>query len=57
MNCELSDQARSGVHIWWLGDVRKFQQDYPEWSFSYDLYKVLQEIVQAMKERVRTQPS
>jgi len=51
LNYELSDQARSGDHIWWISDVRKFQQDYPEWSYSYDLNRILQEIVAAMQER------
>jgi CDP-paratose 2-epimerase len=51
LNYELSDQARSGDHVWWISDVRKFQQDYPEWSYSYDLNRILQEIVAAMQER------
>ena len=51
VNFELSDQARSGDHIWWISDVRKFQQDYPEWSYKYDLNRILQEIVEATEER------
>jgi len=51
LNYELSDQARSGDHVWWISDVRKFQQDYPEWSFSYDLNGILEEIVAAVQER------
>lgn len=55
LNYELSDQARSGDHVWWISDVRKFQQDYPAWSYSYDLNRILQEIVAAMQERAAGQ--
>jgi CDP-paratose 2-epimerase len=47
----MSDQARSGDHIWYVSDVRRFQQDYPEWSFEYDLNRILDEIVDATRER------
>ena len=41
----ISDQARSGDHIWWISDVRKFQADYPEWSYQYDIKRILSEII------------
>ena len=49
----MSDQARSGDHIWWISDVRKFQRDYPEWNYKYDLKLIIAEIVEATKERVK----
>ena len=52
LNYSLSDQARSGDHIWWISDVRKFQQDYPGWSYRYDLQRILEEIVAATSERL-----
>ena len=52
LNYELSDQARSGDHIWWISDVRKFQNDYPEWSYRYDLQRILEEIVEATAVRI-----
>ena len=48
----LSDDARSGDHIWWISDVRKFQRDYPQWSYKYDLKLIIAEIVEASKARV-----
>ena len=30
-NYTISDQARSGDHIWYISDLTKFQQHYPEW--------------------------
>src|SRR5713101_1334583 len=47
LNYKLSDDARSGDHIWWISDVRKFQQHYPDWTYSYDLKRIIQEIVEA----------
>lgn len=48
LNYKLSDQARSGDHIWWVSDVSKFKADYPEWTYQYDLRKILEEIIDAV---------
>ena len=39
---------RVGDHIWWIGDVRKFQQHYPNWKFRYGLREIMQEIHSAV---------
>ncbi len=49
----LTDDARSGDHVWWISDVRRFQRDYPEWSYSFDLRATLRELVAAAEERYR----
>ena len=49
----MSDQARAGDHIWWISDVRKFQNDYPQWSYQYDLTRIVGEIIDAMCERIK----
>ncbi|MFL6515904.1 MAG: NAD-dependent epimerase/dehydratase family protein [Chthoniobacterales bacterium] len=41
---------RIGDHIWWISDVRKFQQHYPEWNFRYGLREILEEIHAAVKQ-------
>jgi CDP-paratose 2-epimerase len=48
----LSDDARSGDHIWWISDVRKFKRDYPDWAYKYDLKTIIREIVLATQERM-----
>jgi CDP-paratose 2-epimerase len=48
----LSDEARSGDHIWWISDVRKFKRDYPDWAYKYDLKTIIREIVLATQERM-----
>ncbi len=47
----LSDGARSGDHIWWISDVRRFQRDFPAWSYTYDLRATLGEMIDVAKER------
>jgi CDP-paratose 2-epimerase len=55
LNYTLSDEARSGDHIWWISDVRRFRQDYPAWEYAYDMRKIMKEIVEATKERAHVQ--
>ena len=55
LNYTLSDEARSGDHIWWISDVRRFRRDYPEWEYRYDMRKIMEEIVEATKERAHVQ--
>jgi CDP-paratose 2-epimerase len=39
---------RIGDHIWWVSDVRKFQNDYPAWKFRYGMHEILEEIHAAL---------
>jgi CDP-paratose 2-epimerase len=38
------EDNRIGDHIWWISDVRRFQQHYPKWKFRYGLREILEEI-------------
>ncbi len=42
------EDNRIGDHIWWISDVRKFQQHYPRWEFRYGLREILEEIHEAV---------
>lgn len=46
------DDPRSGDHIWWVSDVRKFQSHYPTWRYVYDLPRILEEVYQGLEGRV-----
>jgi CDP-paratose 2-epimerase len=48
MTWEYEEKNRIGDHIWWISDVRKFQQHYPRWKFRYDLGGTLNEIYGAL---------
>lgn len=43
----LSDQARIGDHMWYVSDVRKFQNHYPNWAYTYDMERTLREMIEA----------
>ena len=47
----LVNQARRGDHIWWVSDVRKFQRDYPAWTYRYDLKRIVEDIIASTLER------
>lgn len=51
LDYRISDEARSGDHIWWISDVRRFQADYPEWCYRYDLRATLREMIEAAGSR------
>lgn len=48
---DLLDDARSGDHIWWISDVRRFERDYPEWKYKYGIREIVREIVDAVRDR------
>ena len=53
MNWSYVEDNRIGDHIWWIGDVRRFQAHYPDWRLTYDIRAMLKEIHDAMRERTR----
>ena len=44
LNYTYKEDNRIGDHIWWISDVSKFQQHYPDWQYRYDLHGILSEI-------------
>ena len=44
LDWELSDEARTGDHRWWISDLEEFRADYPAWRMSYDVPTILREI-------------
>jgi CDP-paratose 2-epimerase len=50
-NYELSNENRIGDHIWYVSDVSKFQNHYPDWKFEYDVDAILKEMCAAVQEK------
>jgi len=48
LDWQYEEQNRIGDHIWWISDVRKFQEHFPRWKFRYGLSEILNEIYQAV---------
>ncbi len=38
------EDNRIGDHIWYISDVRKFQDHYPGWTYRYSIHDILREI-------------
>ncbi|MBL1173940.1 NAD-dependent epimerase/dehydratase family protein [Pantanalinema sp. GBBB05] len=47
-----AEDNRSGDHIWYISDVRKFQAHYPDWQYQYDLQTILKDIYLAQTARL-----
>jgi len=40
----ISDQVRTGDHKWWISDVSKFRNQFPNWGYAYDLRQIITEL-------------
>ena len=54
MNWSYSEQNRTGDHIWWISDVRRFQADYPDWHYRYDIDAILAEIIDGLAWKLKS---
>lgn len=54
MNWRYSDESRTGDHIWWISDVRRFQSDYPSWHYRYDTDATLGEMLDGLPHKLRS---
>ena len=52
LNHTYTDDNRSGDHIWYISDVRKFQSHYPEWHYKYNIQNILKDIYDAQLSRL-----
>ena len=52
-NWTYTDENRSGDHIWWISDIRRFQADYPDWRFRYDMDDLFAQVHAGVVERLR----
>jgi hypothetical protein len=52
MQATYVEQNRSGDHIWWISDVRRFQSHYPGWQYHYDIRRILTEIAEGLESRL-----
>lgn len=43
-NINYCEENRIGDHIWYISDVSKFKEHYPNWDFTYDIDAIINEI-------------
>ncbi len=51
LNYTLSDNARIGDHIWYVSDISKFKNHYPNFKYQYDIKRILTEMIQTAETR------
>lgn len=47
-----SEMNRIGDHIWYISDMSKFKNDYPDWTWKYSMVDILSEMFYEIKQRV-----
>lgn len=51
MDIVYTENNRIGDHIWYISDVRKFQQHYPQWKYQHGIDDILAQIYDALTGR------
>ena len=51
MNTRYVETNRIGDHMWWISDVSKFRNHYPDWNLSRNIADILREIYEYNKSR------
>ena len=52
-NFKYSDKNRIGDHIWYISDLNKFKEHYPNWELKYSIEDILNQIFNTLKERFK----
>jgi CDP-paratose 2-epimerase len=52
-NWKYVDDSRRGDHIWWVSDLSRFREHYPDWKIKFDVPHILREIYELNLERWR----
>ena len=49
LNWSYREPNRTGDHIWWISDMRKFQSHYPGWRLNHGIGEIVAELVEAQR--------
>jgi CDP-paratose 2-epimerase len=52
MQWSYSETNRAGDHVWWVSDIRKFREHYPDWNLTYTFDRLVEEVYQGMSDRL-----
>ena len=53
MTWDYAESNRVGDHMWWISDIRRFQSHFPAWRLEYDIQRIVGEIHDGLRERLR----
>ena len=43
----INETPRIGDHIWYISDLSKFKNDYPNWELKINVFQIINEIVES----------
>lgn len=52
MKVTYNPQNRTGDHMWWISDVRRFQSMYPSWQYRHNITSIMTDIHAAHADRL-----
>jgi CDP-paratose 2-epimerase len=55
MKISYQENNRTGDHIWYVSDLRRFQNHYPAWKLRYNVEMILQEMYEINRDRWSSQ--
>jgi len=53
-NYTISEQNRIGDHIWYISDLKKFKNDYPEWNITISLEETIKQMIEFELEKLNS---
>jgi CDP-paratose 2-epimerase len=51
-NYSISENNRTGDHIWYISNLTKFKTDYPEWNITISLEETIKQMVEFEKNKI-----
>jgi CDP-paratose 2-epimerase len=48
---DYEEKSRIGDHIWWVSDVKKFRNHFPQWEYTYSLEDIFRDMYLALQEK------
>ncbi len=54
LNWTYKESNRIGDHVWWISNIQKFKDHYPNWDISYSIVDILKEIHESQTVRLAT---
>ena len=52
LNYTIGDTNRIGDHIWYVSDIGKFKNHYPDFAYEYDMDRILKEMIGAAEAKM-----
>lgn len=52
-NFQISEKNRIGDHIWYITDLTKFKNHYPNWNIKFDLKSIIEQMTEFEKNKIQ----